>query len=42
MCGAPTCILPAMIWLTAAEQEDYKQGLRDFRVQQRVGKVRLS
>ena len=41
ICGTPTCILPAMIWLTAAEQEDYNQGLRDFRVWQRFGKIRL-
>jgi hypothetical protein len=42
ICGARTCILPATIWLTAAEQEDYNQGLRDFHVWQRVGKIRLS
>ena len=41
MCGAPTCILPAMVWLTDAELEDYNQGLRDFHVWQRSGKIRL-
>ena len=42
VCGAPTCLHTAMIWLTAAEQEDYNHGLRDFHVWQRCGKVRLS
>jgi len=41
MCGAPTCILPAKVWLTHAELEDYNRGLRDFHVWQRFGKVKL-
>jgi hypothetical protein len=33
-CGAPNCAREALIWLTDAEEDEYRRGLRRFRVLQ--------
>jgi hypothetical protein len=41
LCGAKGCTRLAKIWLTDDEEEQYVQGVRDFRVGHHVGKVRI-
>jgi len=31
-CGAPKCLRPALLWLTDAEEEQYRAGERSFKV----------
>ena len=33
-CGAPNCARAGLIWLTDAEEAEYRRGLRSFRVLQ--------
>jgi len=40
-CRAKGCTRLAMIWLTDYEEEQYVQGVRDFQIAHRVGKVRI-
>ena len=30
LCGAPTCVQAALLWLTDEEQQRYEQGVRVF------------
>ncbi len=32
LCGTPTCVHPAYIWLTDAEEHEYRCGQRTFKV----------
>lgn len=34
LCGATSCVRIAAIWLTDAEEEEYRRGLRSFKVLQ--------
>ena len=41
MCGAPTCMRPACIWLTNAEERQYLSGERNFRLGTHTAHVQL-
>ena len=42
MCGAPTCIRPACIWLTNEEERAYTHGERTFRLGTRAAMVQVA
>ena len=41
LCGRPTCINPAIVWLTVAESNLYRNGHRLFALSTRAKEVRL-
>jgi hypothetical protein len=42
ICGAPTCMLPACIWLTNEEEREYLRGSRSFRLGNRTTQVQVT
>jgi len=41
LCGAPTCIGPACIWLTDEEEQQYLDGERSFHYSNRAVQVQV-
>jgi hypothetical protein len=41
LCGAPSCIRLALIWLTDTEEQQYARGVRVFRVSNRALEVQV-